>query len=138
MPNLKLEFTIDTGDIDVDTARAVSQREDVQAMLLNLIEGTLITVAQNDLAKMQAPGEQSFASEATRRINLLPLDLPKATARTNDYGRLPLSPLVDAIIEDILAMFQQGQDAIDAGDFAYALALGQLGEEKIGRIPELI
>jgi hypothetical protein len=97
MPTLKLEFTIDTGDIDVDTARAVSEREDVQAMLVNLIEGTLVTIAQNDLAESQAP------SEATRRINLLPIDLLKAAALTNDYGRLPLPPLVDAIIGEVLA-----------------------------------
>ena len=56
---------------------------------------------------------------------------------TNYYGRLPLHPLVDALIGEVLDLHEQGQNAIDAGDYGYALALAELGEEKIGHIPEV-
>ena len=138
MPNFKLEISIEIpDDLDIDTVEAVSQREDVQAMLVNLAEGMLISIAQNDRARTQALGEPPLASEATRRINLLPLDLLKATALTNDYGRLSLPPLVDAIVGEVLDLHEEGQNAISAGDYVYALALAELGEEKISRIPKL-
>jgi hypothetical protein len=51
-PTFKLEIPIEIpDDLDIDTVEAVSQREDVQAMLVNLIQGTLITIAQDDLAR---------------------------------------------------------------------------------------
>ena len=106
-------------------------------MLVNLAEGMLISIAQNDRARTQALGEPPLASEATRRINLLPLDLLKAAALTNDYGRLLLPPLVDTIVGEVLDLHEEGQNAISAGDYVYALALAELGEEKIGRIPKL-
>src|SRR5918992_856744 len=119
MPNFKLEISIEIpDDLDIDTVKAVSQREDVQAMLVNLAEGMLITIAQNDLANTQAPEEPSLASEAARRINLLP----------NDYGRLSLPPPVDTIVGEVLDLHEQGQNAISAGDYVYALALAELGE----------
>jgi hypothetical protein len=44
---------------------------------------------------------------------------------------------VNAIVGEVLDLHEQGQNAISAGDYVYALALAELGEEKIDRIPKL-
>jgi hypothetical protein len=139
MATFKLEISVEIpDDLDIDTVRAVSQREDVQVMFANLVQGTLLTIVKTDLEKARASGKPPLASEATRRINLLPINLLKAAALTNNYGKLPLHPLVDALVGEVLELHEQGKVAIDDGNYVYALTLAEMGEQKIGRIPELI
>jgi hypothetical protein len=119
-------------DLDIETVNAVAEDADFRAAIGGIASSLLIATATTWMERAKAPPKPLLVREATKRIHLVLSDCLEATG----FGR-NRSTVIDALIEEVLDIHQQGEAAIARENYVLALCWAEIGESKIKEIQKL-